>query len=121
MEKIELTKNTIKKFYNTPIEVNLWNEYFNKAEVNIKNNRKTYRLEVYVTHPLLAWQCGDREEVNLIFNGYFYSGGCIPGELNDLIQKMKEAATMTDAEARALSEKNKKIFYKAMLELGIVL
>ena len=24
MEKIELTKNTVKKFYNTPIEVNLW-------------------------------------------------------------------------------------------------
>ena len=43
MEKIELTKNTIKKFYNTPIEVNLWNGCFNKAEVNIKNNHKAYR------------------------------------------------------------------------------
>ena len=120
MEKIELTKNTVKKFYNTPIEVNLWNGCFNKAEVNIKNNHKAYRLEVYVTHPLLAWQCGDRKDVNLIFNGYVHSGGGIPEELNDLIQKMKEAATMTDAEANLFAERNKALFRQSMEEMGFI-
>ena len=120
MEKIKLTKNTIKKFYNTPIEVNLWNGCFNKAEVNIKNNHKTYRLEVYVTHPLLTWQCGDRKEVNLIFDGYVHSEVCIPEELNKLIVKMREAATMTDEEAAALSQGNKALFRRSMSELGLI-
>ena len=80
MEKIELTKNTIKKFYNTPIEVNLWNGCFNKAEVNIKDNHKAYRLEVYVTHPLLAWQGGDRKEVKLIFTWSVHSQNPVGAE-----------------------------------------
>ena len=118
MEKIELTKNTIKKFYNTPIEVRLWSGCFNKAEVNITNNRKDYRLEVCVTHPLLHWQCGDKREVNLICHGYVFPEECIPEELNELITKMREAATMEDAEAYVLSEQNKTAFRQSMEEMG---
>lgn len=120
MEKIELTKNTIKKFYDTPIEVNLWNGCFNKAEVNVTNNRKYYRLEVYVTHPLLHWQCGDKNEVNIICHGYVHSQEQIPNELDDLIVKMKELATMSTAEAFALSQRNKSAFRESLEELGLI-
>ena len=120
MEKIELAKNTIKKFYDTPIEVNLWNGCFNKAEVNVTNNRRDYRLEVYVTHPLLHWQCGDKNEVNIICQGYVYSQEQIPNELDDLIAKMRELATMDDKDADALSQENKQIFHQSMKELGLI-
>lgn len=120
MEKVELTKNTIKKFYNSPIEVRLWNGCFNKAEVNITNNRKNYRLEVYVTHPFLQWQCGDKNEVNIICHGYVFREESVPEELNELIAKMREAATMEDSEAYVLSEQNKAAFRQSMNEMGFI-
>lgn len=120
MEKIVLTKNTIKKFYNTPIEVNMWNGCYNIAEVNITNNRKDYRLEVSVTHPSLHWQCGDKNEVRIICHGYVYPEEQIPSELGELIDKMRELATMDDKDADALSRENKQIFHQSMKELGLI-
>lgn len=120
MEKVELTKNTIKKFYNTPIEVSMWNGCYNIAEVNITNNRKDYRLEVTIVHPLLHWQCGDKSSVRIVCHGYVYPEAQIPNELDDLIAKMRELATMTDDEANAISQENKQIFYQGFKELGLI-
>ena len=61
-----------------------------------------------------------KNTINLIFNGYVHSEGSIPKELNDLIQKMKEAATMTDTAACVLSERNKALFRQSMEEMGFI-
>lgn len=119
-ENIVLTKKALQKFYNSPIEVRLLNGCFNRAVVEVANNRKEYSLRVDVTHPFLEWQCGNKDGIELVYKGYIYTGEDIPKELNELIEKMKEAATMTDEEAFATSSRSMSAFRTSMKELGII-
>jgi len=117
-----LTKQAIKRLNSSPIEVRLWNGCFNKATAIAKySGNKYYELTVDVTHPELQWQCGNHNEVKLLLwinnNGYPCE---IPEELHILVEKMKESATMQDAEARAISTENKQLFTQSMRELGII-
>lgn len=112
-----MNSRTIKNLYAQPIKVTLWNGCFNKAVVQYNQ----YELTVEVTHPVLVWQCGDKKDIALIkwqgCNGQFVD---IPEALNDLVESMKVAATMTDEEAQKISDSNKASFYQSMVELGIV-
>lgn len=117
-----LTKQAINKLKSRPIEVRLWNSCFNKATVIAKySGNKAYELTVEVTHPALEWQCGNHNEVSLIYwknnNGYPCE---IPEELQPLIEEMKIKATMQDDFALDLSNKNKYAFTESMKELGIL-
>lgn len=111
-----MNSRTIKNLYAQPIKVTLYNGCFNKSVVQYNQ----YELTVEVTHPALVWQCGDKNNVNLIkwqgCTGHFVD---IPESLNDLVESMKVAATMTDADAQKLSAKNADSFYQSMVELGI--
>lgn len=111
-----MNSRTIKNLYAQPIKVNLWNGCFNAAVVRYNQ----YELTVEATHPALVWQCGDNKDVLLIkwkgSNGHIVD---IPETLNDLVESMKAAATMTDEEAQKISDENKASFHKLMCELGI--
>jgi hypothetical protein len=111
-----MNSRTVKNLYAQPIKVSLWNGCFNKAVV--RHNQ--YELTVEVTHPLLVWQCGDHKDIMLVkwegCNGQLMD---IPESLNDLVESMKVAATMTDEEARKISEENCESFYQSMKECGI--
>ena len=112
----KLTKQAINRLKESPITVGLWNGCFNRATVKAKFARYTIEIYVDVTHPELVWQCGDKKDCYLIDwrDGYQQP---IPEELNELVERMKQAATMTDAYAKALSDKNRVGFLQCMHEL----
>ena len=119
---MKLTKQAVKRFYNSPIEVKLWNGCYNRAVVVSKFSRHRYELKVCVTHPSLQWQCGNVDEVSIVHyenatGGTVYSE--IPAELAELVEQLKVAATMTDEEANALSKENSQVFLKAAYDLGM--
>lgn len=92
-----LTKATIKKLYAAPIYVSLWNGNFNVASVKIHNNKKDYEIRYELSHPKLEVFSGKRDRCELIV-----WGNCtglherVPEELQELVQKLKEAATMSE-------------------------
>ena len=117
---MKLTKQGIKKLLESEINTSLWNGCFNVSKVKAKFSKYSLELRVEVTHPLLQWQCGNKNEIKLIYwkgcNGYSLE---IPDELQGLVEKMNIRATMSDEEALSKSQQNKLGFIEAMKELGI--
>jgi hypothetical protein len=117
MEKT--TRQAVVRLFSSPVEVRLFNGCFNVASVKASFSRYEVELRVEVTHPFLQWQCGNKNAVELIHwmscEGYRME---LPPELEPLVEKLREAATMTDAKARALSQGNAEAFAGAMEALG---
>ena len=117
---MKLTKHGIKKLLESEIDVALCNGCLNVAKTKTTFSKYSLELRVEVTHPLLQWQCGDKNETQLLYwkgyNGYPLE---IPDELQGLVEKMKIRATMSDEEAFSKSQQNKLEFIEAMKELGI--
>ena len=103
-----LTTEAIKRLVSAPVEVKLWNGCYNTASVKATFARYSYELTVQVTHPLLAWQCGDKNEASLFFwqscNGRQIE---IPAELRH-----------NDSEAQAISDSNKSMYRDSCLAMG---
>lgn len=99
--------------------VKLYNGCFNVASVTAEFSRYRVELRVETTHPSLAWQCGDKNEVSLIYwkgsSGHHLE---VPAELNDLVEKLRSAGTMGNEEAAKLSRENAAAFASAFEELG---
>lgn len=114
----KLTKQATAKLLEAPIKVDLWNGCFNRAVVKAKFARYTIDINVDVIHPELVWQCGDKKDCYIIDwrDGYTQP---IPEELSELVERMKQAATMTDEEAKELSDRNRVSFLQCMHELGM--
>lgn len=78
-------------------------------------------MTVEVTHPLLHWQCGNKNAVYLtIWRGCTGTVVNVPDELHDKIIKMKAIATMEDHEALKLSNENKSLFIYSFESIGCV-
>ena len=103
----KLTKQALKRLQEAPVEVKLYNGCFNVASVKAEFSRYRVELRVEVTNPVLAWQCGNKNEVQLI-----YWKSCtgehlqVPPELKGLVDNLKVAGTMSDEQARTLSMEN---------------
>ena len=112
MEK--LTKQALTRLQEAPVKVKLWNGCFNTASVEAKFSRYSIELRVEATNPLLEWQCGNKNEVTLV-----YWKSCegqrieIPTELNALVEKLRSAATMSNEEAAKLVRENATAFTSA--------
>ena len=92
-----LTKTTIKKLYAAPINVSLWNGNFNVASVKIHNNKKDYEIRYELSHPRLEVFSGKRDRCELIVWGNCVGlHESVPEELQELVQKLKESATMSE-------------------------
>lgn len=116
---MKLTAQAIKRLLAAPIEVRLWNGCYNTATAKVTFARHAYELIVEVTHPLLAWQCGDHSKVSLVFwqssNGRQIE---MPAELQSKIKEMQAVATMKDSEAQAISNSNQDIYRETCREMG---
>lgn len=110
-----LSKKTIKKMYEHPLEVKLWNGNFNRCCVEVTVNRNTAFLDVCGTHPMLEQFVSDsvkNKEVRFFYNNINYP---VPEELFPLVNKMQEAVKMTDeyaAEIYAVMQKVLESFYE---------
>jgi hypothetical protein len=100
--------------------VKLWNCCFNVASVKAKFSRYSVELRVETTNPLLKWQCGNKNEVTLVYwrgsNGQPLE---VPAELNALVEKLRSAGTMSNEEAAKLSRENASAFTPACKALGL--
>ena len=115
-----MRKNTIDKLIQSPVTVQLLNWCFNQATSVVELRSCKYELRVDVTHPLLHWQCGDKNGIELVkWVGCSGEHIVIPTELKEKIADMQKLATMTDEQARNLSAENQRAFAHAMAELGI--
>ena len=118
MEK--LTRQAVARLNASPIEVRLWNGCFNRAVAKAEFSRYTLELRVEVTHSALQWQCGNKNAVELVYwKGDEGSHLSLPQELLPLVEKLKEAATMTNEEAYRLSSENANVFTGALVSLGM--
>lgn len=102
---MNLTKRTVEKLYAAPADVQLYNGNFNKASVRITNNKVDYELVVDDTHEILRPMSIVNEPcVKFIVWGTAHIGSHVPVPecLNDLVQKLTEAAKMTDEYAYQL-------------------
>jgi hypothetical protein len=118
---MKVTKQALTRLNASPVEVRLWNGCFNKAIAKAEFSRYTLELRVEVTHSALQWQCGNKNAIELVYwkgsEGFQLP---LPKELLPLVEKLKEAATMTNEEARQLSAENASAFAQAFEELGTV-
>jgi hypothetical protein len=107
---MKLTPATLKKFNEAPIKVSLWNGNFNKAVVEVVNNKIKYVLEVEDTHPILKqFSCVKEEKVSLWVWGTTHTGfldNAPLEELSSVLQKMREAVKMTDEYASEVYANN---------------
>ena len=116
---MKLTKQALTRLQEAPVKVKLWNGCFNVASVEAKFSRYSVELRVETTNPLLEWQCGNKNEVTLV-----YWKSCegrrieVPAELNALVEKLRSAGTMSNEEAAKLSRGNAAAFASACKELG---
>jgi hypothetical protein len=102
-----MTKQATKRLLNSNLEVKLYNGCFNVVTAKVEFSRYSWELRVEVTHPTLAWQCGDKSEITLwLWQGSSGVRVEVPEELNELVEKMKKAGQMTDAAAYELSRIN---------------
>lgn len=115
-----ISKQGVQKLLNASIEKKLVNGCFMKVAAIAKFSKYSLELRCEVTHPLLEWQCGKKNEVNIIkwigCSGYYMD---IPEELSDKISQMKTFGTMTSEEANSLRKENAKQFLFVCEELGI--
>lgn len=115
----KLTKQALKRLQEAPVEVRLYNGCFNVASVKAEFSRYSVELRVEVTNPVLAWQCGNKNKVKLV-----YWKSCsgepleLPSELDVLVEKLRSAGTMSDEQARNLSRKNASVFAEVANQLG---
>ena len=117
---MKVTKQALARLNASPVEVTLYNGCFNKATVKAVFSRYTLELRVEVTHPALQWQCGNKNAVELVcWKGCNGSLLPLPNELLPLVEKLREAATMTNEEATALSKENAAAFAGAMAAMGM--
>lgn len=118
-----LTKQTMARLQESDIQVRLVNGCFKVATAEAVFSRHKVELTVEVTHPMLVWQCGDRREVRLtLWRGCSGFQMDVPEgmtQLAPLIERMREAATMSDEDALHLKEENCKLFLEACESLGI--
>ncbi len=121
MNDFTLTPQALKRLNSAPAEVRLFNGCFNVASVKAVFSRYEVELRVQVTHPSLAWQCGNKSSVELLYwksnEGTRLS---LPTELEPLVQKLRKAATMTNEMAQRLSYENATAFASALQELGVL-
>lgn len=113
MNTKSISKQAINKLNRADITVKLINGCFNRATVKSGASRSYWEVTVDVTHPLLKWQCGDKNDIRLVFwNGNSGEIHDIPTDLIPLIEKMRVRATMEDDVARKLSIRNHRDFYE---------
>jgi hypothetical protein len=119
MTKSTLTPQAINRLIEAPIKVSLWNGCFNRAMATAEFAKHRFELAVEVTHPLLHWQCGDKNETSLVkWKSHEGMPVEIPESLNAKIALMVAAATMTKEEAEKLSARNKASYANSMDEMG---
>lgn len=116
---MKFTKEALKRLNDAPINIRLMNGCFNRAEAVAEFARHRFELIVDVTHPVLHWQCGDRNGVRL----YLMKGNCghridMPDSLQEKVSEMQKAATMSDSEAREISTRNAELFINSLAEMG---
>jgi hypothetical protein len=117
---MKVTKQVLARLTASLVEVRLYNGCFNVATAKAEFSRYTLELRVQVTHSALQWQCGNKNAVELV-----YWKGCegyqlpLPQELLPLVEKLQEAATMTEEEAQKLSNENANAFRQTMTALGL--
>lgn len=119
--EFKVTKKLIEKLEAQPIEVRVWNGWFRKAVVEVKWYGSDLRLEVSVGHPILSalmhpsW----KDESILVHwkDGYVRA---IPEELQNLKQRMVEAATITDEVAKKEYAEGKIALRKSFKEMGLI-
>lgn len=117
---MKLTKQALARLQEAPVKVRLLNGCFNVASVEAKFSRYSVELCVETTNPLLEWQCGNKNEVSLI-----YWKSCegqrmeVPAELNALVEKLRSAGTMSNEEAAKLSRENSTALASALEALGL--
>jgi hypothetical protein len=117
---MKLTNQALTRLQEAPVEVRLWNGCFNVASTEAKFSRYSIELRVETTNPLLEWQCGNKNEVTLVY----WTGGKgqrleVPAELNALVEKLRSAGTMSNEEAAKLSRENASAFTSACEALGL--
>lgn len=117
---MKLTKQALTRLQEAPVKVRLCNGCFNVASVEAKFSRYSVELRVEATNPLLEWQCGNKNEISLVYwegcNGKFLE---VPTELNVLVEKLRSAGTMSNEEAAKLSRGNASAFASACEALGL--
>lgn len=116
---IKLSKQAIKKLLQAEPEVKLCNGCFNIVTAKAVFSKYNVELQVHVTHPALIWQCGNKNEVNIILwkqsQGEIFD---VSPELFPKIEEMKLLGTMTDEHAKKLSQENAKAFQSTLKLLG---
>jgi hypothetical protein len=121
MTNLNLTKEAIKRLYNSPVEVRLVNGCYNVATAEAKFSRHIFELRVQYVPPFITWLCGTQNEVSF----WFYRGGSglgtpVPSILEPLVKKLTEAAKMSDEEEKLVVKQYKESFKRAMDEMGFV-
>lgn len=120
----------LKKLTEAEPKVRLINGCYNEVSVKFAHGTRGVSLEVEVTHPTLAWQCGDKKKVRFVlYNTRAMNGGIVRifdedsaqeyPELFQIVSKMRKQGELSDAVAHKLSAENKKAFQEAMADLGI--
>lgn len=116
---MKLTKQAVARLQAAPVQVRLFNGCFNVASVTAEFARYSVELRVEVTNPLLEWQCGNKNQVELVYwqgcNGYPLE---VPAELNSLVERLRSAAVMSNEEAAKLNRENSSAFAQAFQELS---
>jgi hypothetical protein len=115
-----LTGQALTRLQEAPVKVRLWNGCFNTASVVAEFSRYSIELRVETTNPLLEWQCGNKNEVALIYwKGNDGQRMEVPAELSVLVDKLRAAGTMSDEEAAKLSRQNAAASASAYVVLGL--
>lgn len=100
-----LTKQAVKRLFESPVLVKTWNGTFNTATVEAVFSRYRVELTVEASHPSLEWASGRRNQVRLVYwtssSGSFLE---VPEELKPLVEQLRLMATMSAEEARKLNE-----------------
>ena len=116
---MKLTKQALARLENAPVLVTLFNGCFNVASVRAEFSRYSVELRVEVTNPALAWQCGNKNEVRLVYwQGYNGTVLKVPASLEPLVEKLREVGAMSNEEAQRLSRENAAAFAKMAEEFG---
>lgn len=119
----------MKKLKEAEPEVRLMNSCYNLVSIQFAHGNRGLKLEVEVTHPALAWQCGMKDAVSFVaYNSRAMNSGIIHKlnelsesqnpELFGLISKMRKQGELSDEAAYKLSYENKKAFELCLVSLG---
>jgi hypothetical protein len=116
----KLSKHAVKRLLEAPVQVNLWNGSFKRAKVVATMSKYMVEVSVDVSHPLLEWVSGLRDDVDVTLrkshNGYPVP---LPKELYRLVENLRKAATMTDDEAVLLDKEMREALRCFADEMGL--